>query len=121
MDAKIDIEKENDIIIIHLNGSFHGGDFDFPREIKTKIKEFVLNGERKILIDFEHVTFFGSDGIGSLTNGHYTVVNAGGRLVPYSLPQHIYSAFKIVGLDRVFQICDNKDDAIIYVNQRVKT
>ena len=120
MDAKIDIEKKDDYVIMHFSGAFHSGEFDFPREIKNNIKQFLNEGIKKILINFENVSFFGSDGIGSITNGHYAACNAGGRVVPYSLPEHIHAAFKIVGLDKVFQMCDNLDEALIYLEQKVK-
>ena len=120
MDAKIDIEKKEDYVIMHFSGSFHSGEFDFPNEIKNNIKEFVRDGIKKILIDFENVIFFGSDGIGSITNGHYTACGSGGRVVPYALPEHIHAAFKIVGLDKVFQICKDLEEALIYLNQKVK-
>ena len=120
MSASIDIEKHEDYAIMHLSGAFHSGDYDFPAQIKTGIKELVADNVKKILIDFEKVTFFGSDGIGSITNGHYTICNAGGRLVPYSLPSHILSAFKIVGLEKVFPLFETKDEALIYLESKVK-
>lgn len=120
MDAKIEFERNDDYAIIHLAGAFHSGDYDFPSMLKTGIKTLVADNVKKVLIDFENVTFFGSDGIGSLTNGHYIVCNAGGRLVPYALPPYILSSFKIVGLDKVFPMFQTKQEALIYLEHKVK-
>ena len=120
MDMKIEIERNEDYAIIHLAGAFHSGDYDFPSQLKLGIQSLVTEDVKKVLIDFEYVTFFGSDGIGSITNGHYNVCNAGGRLVPYALPPYILSSFKIVGLDKVFPLFQTKEEALIYLEHKVK-
>ncbi len=116
----IEIERNDDYAIIHLAGAFHSGDYNFPSRIKEGIKLLITENVKKVLIDFENVTFFGSDGIGSITNGHYNVCNSGGRLVPYALQPYILSSFKIVGLDKVFPLFQTKEEALIYLEHKVK-
>ncbi|GEM_PF-6420342 len=119
MEAKIKVEKFDDYAIIHLSGSFVSSERDFTKEIKTAVKSLLDNNIKKILMDFENVTFYGSDGIGALTNSHYTATNIGGRVVPYALPEHIKSAFHLVGLDKVFPNFNTKEDALVYLNSKV--
>lgn len=120
MNARFEVEKFNDYAVIHLIGAFHSGENDFPKELKKIIKDLSDESFKKILINFEKVSFFGSDGIGALTNGHYTVTNLGGRLVPYALPQYIKTAFTLVGLDKIFPNYANKEEALDYLNNQVK-
>ncbi len=119
MEAKIEVEKFDDYAIIHLSGSFVSAERDFTKEIKGVVKELLDDGIRKILMDFEKVTFYGSDGIGALTNSHYTATNIGARVVPYALPDHIKSAFHLVGLDKIFPNFQTKEDALAYLKKKV--
>ncbi len=119
MEAKIDIEKFDDYAIMHLSGSFVSADRDFTKEIKGAVKQLLDEGIKKILMDFEKVTFYGSDSIGALTNSHYTATNIGGRVVPYALPEHIKSAFHLVGLDKIFPNFETKEDALAYLQKKV--
>jgi anti-anti-sigma factor len=119
--AAIELEKIDDYAIIHLSGSFFSGeDHDYPKEIKTLVKDLITENILKIFVDFENVVFFGSDGIGALTNGHYTVWNAGGRFIPYCFPTHIKKAFSIVGLDKIFPFFDTFSEAKEYIDSKVK-
>lgn len=120
MSEKIEVKEFEEFAIIHLNGSFHSGEFDFTREIKSIIKDLLDREIKKILIDFSKVSFFGSDGIGALTNGHYTACNLGGRLVPYALPDYLKSAFTLVGLDKVFPNFSTEEEALEYLKKKVK-
>lgn len=120
MDANITYEKIDDYAIIHLEGSFFSGEQDYPKEIKSMIKTLLADDIIKIFVDFEKVVFFGSDGIGALTNGHYTVWNAGGRFIPYCFPPHVKKAFSIVGLDKIFPFFDTFEEAKKYIDSKVK-
>jgi len=55
-----------------------------------------------------------------LTNSHYTAANIGARVVPYALPEHIKSAFHLVGLDKVFPNFDTLEDTLVYLKNKVK-
>ncbi len=120
MEAKIEIEKFDDYAIIHLSGPFVSSERDFTKEIKGAVKSLLDEGFKKVLMDFEQVTFYGSDGIGALTNSHYTAANIGARVVPYALPEHIKSAFHLVGLDKVFPNFDTLEDTLVYLKNKVK-
>jgi len=117
--AKIEVEKFDNYAIIHLSGAFISAERDYIKEIKGEVKKLLDEGIRKILMDFEKVTFYGSDGIGALTNSHYTAINHDGRVVPYALPEHLKEAFHLVGLDKVFPNFKDVEDALAYLNKKV--
>jgi len=119
VEAKIEVEKFDNYAIIHLAGAFVSGERDYTKEIKAIVRDLLDDGILRILIDFKAVTFYGSDGIGALTNSHYTAVNMGGRVVPYALPPYIKSAFSLVGLDQVFPNFETKEDALAYLDKKV--
>jgi anti-anti-sigma factor len=61
---------------------------------------------RKVLVDLEQAEYIDSAGIGWLLACHKRFARAGGLLVLHSAPDQFRLTFKMLKLDKVFQLAD---------------
>ena len=69
------------------------------------------NGEKRLILNFEHVQFMSSAFLGLLVKVHKRVIEAGGTLQLYNLDAKIHKIFEITKLTRVFDIIRSKSTA----------
>jgi anti-sigma B factor antagonist len=68
------------------------------------LKAVALNGQKRLILDFEHVHFMSSAVLGLLVKVHKRVIEAGGTLQLYNLDPKIHKLFEITRLTRIFDI-----------------
>jgi anti-anti-sigma factor len=79
------------------------------RELEAELLSIIAsNGEKRLILDFEHVHFMSSAFLGLLVKVHKRVIEAGGRLQLYNLDPKIHKIFEITKLTKIFDIVQMK-------------
>lgn len=68
--------------------------------------------DRKVLFNMTDTDFVDSSGVSWLLILHKNFKEGAGCLILYSIPQMVMNVFKVLNMHLVFQIADNKHDAI---------
>ncbi|MDH7515894.1 MAG: STAS domain-containing protein [Bacteroidota bacterium] len=104
-----------DIAILEPRGSIIGG--DETDELKTKAKDFLEQGNRKLIIDLSNVTYMNSSGIGAVVAIHSAYSKAGGRIKICGLDRGVKNVFVITSLTRVIDVEETLEDSIAHFQQ----
>lgn len=64
----------------------------------------LAQGSKTLLIDFNHVNFMDSMGLGALVTAHKVIHKAGGRLALCRLRGQARMLFEMAGMDELFEI-----------------
>ena len=107
MNFVIDENNENIIISIAVERL----DAAVAPELKALVLELVEKDRRRILLDFQAVTFMDSSGLGAVVSG-LKAVGEDGEFIVCGLQGVVKELFKLTHMDRVFEIKDNRDDGI---------
>ena len=95
------------IILVDLPQEPNMGD-----ELKT-VTEMVRNrGDCEVVIDFSSVGIVTSSSLSKLLHLHKELVGCGRRLVFCGIPAATKGVFTVTGLDQVFELADDKFDAL---------
>jgi anti-sigma B factor antagonist len=110
MTLKIEEFKENDILILDLTGGITLGEDN--RVLHDALRRCVDEGERKIILNLEHVTNIDSSGLGELVAGYATLQKNGGLLKLLNLSGRASELMTLTKLFTVFDIFDDETAAI---------
>jgi anti-anti-sigma factor len=79
------------------------------RDLEAKLVAVVRkNGDKRLLLNFEHVQFMSSAFLGLLVKVHKRVIEAGGTLQIHNLDPKLHKIFEITRLTKVFDIVQAK-------------
>jgi anti-sigma B factor antagonist len=81
-------------------------------EFKQQLLEVIAQGAKTVLVDLTDTTFIDSTTLGVLVGGVKRLRPNGGQLVLVCDDRNITKIFEITGLDRVFTIYPNREDAV---------
>lgn len=73
-------------------------------EMKRRFLDLDLAALKEVVLDFSGVTFIGSSGIGKLLLLYKSLAPHGGTVRIDNMSKDIYTMFKVVKLDKIFQI-----------------
>ncbi|MCB2190380.1 MAG: STAS domain-containing protein [Deltaproteobacteria bacterium] len=73
-------------------------------EMKRRFLDLDLGALKEVTLDFSGVTFIGSSGIGKLLLLYKNLAPHGGTVHIDNMSKDIYTMFKVVKLDKIFQI-----------------
>ncbi len=99
MDIKV--EADQDQARIEVVGSI---DERGAENLKRSFLDLDIGSMNNVVLDFDGVTFIGSAGIGKLLLLYKNLAEHGGQLRIENLSKDIYTMFKVVKLDQVFQL-----------------
>lgn len=95
------------IQIIEPNGILDGTK---ASEFRQQIHEVIRSGTKVILIDFTHVTFMDSSGLGTLVMSLKTIEANGAKLSLCSINDQVKMLFELTGMDSFFEIFSNRKE-----------
>ncbi len=100
------VEHHDDVTVVQLKSSYEDG---AACPWAAPLEEFISERKpEKVLVDFEHVTRFPSQGIESLLRVDSRVRDYGGQIRLCGMLRAVRDVFKIADLDgRVFRILDS--------------
>ena len=81
-------------------------------ELRERLSELLSAAEPSLIVNLAEVSFLDSTGIGTLVAGLNRAVQFGGTLTLVCDHERILKLFRITGLDSVFAIRPNVDEAV---------
>ncbi len=106
---RINIQEINDVTLLELDGPLAGSSSICLADVVSKS---VSAGKTKFVIDMEHVTFVDSSGLGALVVALKAVQQYSGQIRIASLGLQVYLIFELTRLNRLFEICPDKREAM---------
>ncbi len=110
MSLKIRTVKNGEIGIIELRSSLISE--DIINELQDAVADFIEQGNKKLIIDLSKVNLINSIGLGSLISAYTTFTKNGGEIILTGVGKSVRNVFIITKLTEIFEISDNKDEAI---------
>jgi anti-anti-sigma factor len=108
--VKISIRRENDVVVLSLNGNFAAGT-DGPL-LRNKTQELFDAGARKMVVDFAGVPYIDSTGLGFLASSRAAADKAQARLVLCGVEPQVKQILDRVQMSQFFSIADDQADAL---------
>jgi anti-sigma B factor antagonist len=110
MSVKLTTRGNGDVTIVDTSGKLTLG--EGTSTLRTKIRELVAAGSRRIILNLADVTYMDSSGLGELIGAHTTVATAGGEMKLLSLAGHVHDLLKITKLYTVFETFEDEASAV---------
>ena len=107
---RISVDIRLGITIICPEGKITLGDGD--QELAEVVRTQLEAGARKILLDFSHVTYLDSSGLGELVGCYTSIRHRGGDLKLCGLSSRVFSLMKLTSLHSVFDVKDTEAQAL---------
>jgi anti-sigma B factor antagonist len=110
MNFDIQTEQLDDgAYVISLTGEV---DLYTAPEFKQQLLDVIGDGGKEVIVDFTNTTFIDSTTLGVLVGGVKRLRSNDGQLSLVCNDRNITKIFEITGLDRVFTIYPNREDAV---------
>jgi anti-sigma B factor antagonist len=109
MSLKLTTHENGDVAIVNVSGKLTLG--EGTGSLRTKIRELVEGGSRRIVLNMNGVTYMDSSGLGELVASHTTVTRAGGEIKLLNLAKGVDDLLKLTKLYTVFET--NEDEASV--------
>lgn len=116
MDTNFDIieKKNSEITILKVVGEL---DALVAPKLKEKISKEMENGTKYFIIDFEELVHINSLAMGILRGKLKLVKDMGGDIKLVKLNDHIREIFEMIGLDEIFEIYNDEQEAVDSYNK----
>jgi len=115
MNFDIKTEQLSDsVYVISLAGEV---DLYTAPEFKQQLLEVIAQGARQVIVDLGAVTFIDSTTLGVLIGSVKRLHPVEGHLLIVSSDRNVTKIFEITGLDRVFALYEDRDDAVAALDQ----
>lgn len=98
------------ITILDLHGDLVLG--DHTRALRSRIQEFVQQGQTSLILNLKSVPYIDSSGLGVLVASHSEVSETGGALKLLHLAKRHFELLVITKLNMVFETFDDETAAI---------
>lgn len=106
----IEQREVGSVMILDLKGKITLGEGD--EALKDKINSLILQGHKKMLLNFGDVPYIDSAGLGEIVRTYTTVSRQGGQLKLVNLTKRITDLLSITKLLTVFETFDNEPEAL---------
>lgn len=105
---EIKARRVKNAIVLELSGTI---DIDSSNLVE-KVGDFIRDGYKGILCDFEDVSVVDYSGLSALAIAFKNAVNHKVRMKFFCVPQHIMKTFGLVCLDKVFEVYPDEKAAL---------
>ncbi len=107
---KLTQRSQDDVLILYPEGKITLGDGD--QEMGEAVRTALDTGARKLILNFEKVTYLDSSGVGELVGCYTSIKSKGGALRICGLNQRIFGLIKMTSLHSVFEVKDTEAEAL---------
>jgi anti-sigma B factor antagonist len=111
MSVKLTTHQTGEVIVVVVSGKLTMG--EGASTLRTKIRELVASGSRRIVLNMADVTYMDSSGIGELVAAYTTVTTAGGELKLLNLAKRVHELLNITKLYTIFETFEDEASAVI--------
>ena len=90
------------------------GDVDLysSPQVRKQVVSLISKTNINLLVDLAEVTYMDSSGVATLVEALQLAKKRGGKLKLFSLGTTVKDVFELSRLDKVFDICDNEQQAL---------
>ena len=110
MSVKVTTLDNLDIAVLEPRGKIIGG--EETDELKSKTKDLLAQGNRKLIIDLSNVSYINSTGIGALVHLLTSYTNSQGKVKLCGMGKSVENVFVITKLTSVFDVEETRDAAV---------
>ncbi len=110
MSIKLSSRQVGDVTVVDVAGRITLG--EGSSALRDTLRDMVVKGQKKILLNLGEVSYIDSSGIGELVSGFTTVTNQGGSLKLLGLTKRVKDLLQITKLYTVFEVHDDEASAI---------
>ena len=110
MSVKLTTHQAGEVIIVVASGKLTMG--EGTSTLRTKIRELVASGSRRIVLNMADVSYMDSSGMGELIAAHTTVTTAGGEIKLLHLAKRVHDLLKLTKLYTVFEAFEDEAAAV---------
>jgi len=103
---KITMRKIEDVTVMELDGRLVLG--DDTEQFRTRIRELIDSGAKKILLNLGSVQYVDSSGVGELVRAYASASSQGGQLKLVNLTRRIHDLLSVTKLLTVFESYENE-------------
>jgi anti-sigma B factor antagonist len=114
MDLQIKVRGKSTIPIIDLTGEV---DAYTSARFRDTMLELVEKGAAHLVINMESVEYIDSSGLGALVGGLKRVSEREGKIVIVCSNPQIKKVFEITGLEKVFSVFTEEEEALLDVSK----
>jgi len=105
------VEKESrGVTVLELSGRVTLG--EESGQLRTKVKDILAEGKKRLVLDLGNVTYIDSAGLGTLVAGYTSAQNQGAGMKLANLTKRFRDQLNITKLVTVFDVYASVDDAI---------
>lgn len=105
------VEKEiSGVTVLALSGRITLG--EESNQLRTKIKDVLGQGIKRLVLDLGNVSYIDSAGLGTLVAGYTSAQSQGANMKLANLTKRFREQLNITKLVTVFEVYDSVDDAI---------
>jgi anti-anti-sigma factor len=110
-DLAIDVDgvEGAQIVVLRVSGDVDAHTCD---KLDLAVQGALSEGVDRVIVDFSDVGYTSSRGLGVLISARKALEDRGGALVLLNPNDSVRAAMGVLGLDSVFSIAGNKDEAI---------
>jgi anti-sigma B factor antagonist len=106
---ELSTKKEKNYWLIKINGDL---DASSSIQLDNEISRLIENNEKNILIDCQKLEYIASAGLGVFMSYLQDLIDNDISMQLFNLNEKVFEVFKILGLDDLISIVDNKEKAI---------
>jgi anti-sigma B factor antagonist len=110
MSVKLTTHQKSEVTIIDISGKLTLG--EGTSSLRTKIRELVEGGSRRIVLNMADVSYMDSSGLGEMIASHTTVTTAGGEMKLLNLAKRVHDLLKLTKLYTVFETFEDEASAV---------
>ena len=103
------VERQGSVTVVDVDGQLIVGN---RQELKQRVLDQLVNGDRKFVIDFSNTGYIDSSGLGVLVSLSKKIREQGGELRLANLNEDLRTLFELTKLDTLFKIADSRQDAM---------
>ncbi len=107
---KLITRRQGAIPVVEIPGRLVYGDNEGI--LKETIDDLLNQGDRRIVLDLEKVSFIDSSGLADLVSAHKSVAQAGGALKLVRVNRKVRSVLTITNLLQVMQVFEDEAEAL---------
>ncbi len=107
---KITTRTHQDVTILYPEGKITLGDGD--QELGEAVRTTLEQGARKLIINFDKVSYLDSSGVGELVGCYTSIKNRGGEMKICGMNTRIFGLIKMTSLHSVFEVKDTEEEAL---------
>lgn len=110
MALRIDAKESDGVMVLTLAGRVTLG--DESNQLRTKIKEVLAQGKKRLVLDLGEVSYIDSAGLGTLVAAYTSARNEGGEIRLAGVTKKFNELLNITKLVTIFSVHDSVADAL---------